>query len=205
MSSPGEFAKCVADALHVPEPTVAVHDRNLRTAGLRSKSGRGRGAAKVTARDAASLLVAVLGSEQVKDSADAVRRYGTTGAQLRPADRKALNALGITELTALPRDHSFIDAVEALIESAATGSLATWTPSPTKGTRKADDVPLIEIAAHSPGTFADIRLADTKRGITVSIRYTARGISVSRADIGLQQYRFITTPTLLRVAQALVD
>src|ERR1700730_6814059 len=62
VASPGELVRKVSELLGLAEPTIVLHDRNLVVAGLRSKSGRGTSAARMTARDAAHLLVAVLAS-----------------------------------------------------------------------------------------------------------------------------------------------
>jgi hypothetical protein len=78
VASPGQFVRKFSQLLSIPEATIVLHDRNLVVAGLRSKSGRGNSAARVTARDAAHLLVAVLGSSLVKDSVETVRRYKQT-------------------------------------------------------------------------------------------------------------------------------
>ena len=78
VASPGELVRKFSELLGIAERTIVLHDRNLVVAGLRSKSGRGNSAARMTARDAAHLLVAVLGSSHVKDSAETVRRYKET-------------------------------------------------------------------------------------------------------------------------------
>jgi len=70
VASPGELVRKFSQLLGIAEPTIVLHDRILVVAGLRSKSGRGNSAARMTARDAAHLLVAVLGSGHVKDSAE---------------------------------------------------------------------------------------------------------------------------------------
>ena len=62
MATPGQLVKTMAEALGIPAETVTNYDRVLSENGMRSKSGRGRGAAKVTASDAANLLIAILGS-----------------------------------------------------------------------------------------------------------------------------------------------
>src|SRR5439155_17694246 len=62
MATPGQLVKCIAEALGIPEPTVVQYDRLLAENGLRSKGGRGTSAAKVTAVDAANLLIAIMGS-----------------------------------------------------------------------------------------------------------------------------------------------
>ena len=80
MATPGQLVQTVADMLGVPAETVTNYDRVFQS-GMRSKSGRGRGAAKVTAQDAAYLLIAILGSPiagaSVKEAANTCRRYGS--------------------------------------------------------------------------------------------------------------------------------
>jgi len=78
VASPGELVRKLSELLGIAERTIVLHDRNLVVAGLRSKGGRGTSAARMTARDAAHLLVAVLGSSHVKNSAETVRRYKET-------------------------------------------------------------------------------------------------------------------------------
>src|ERR1700730_13281650 len=78
MLTPGELVREVAAITGVPEATVAVHDRNLAVAGLRTRHGRGTSAAKMTARDAAHLLTAIMGSREVRGSAEAVKFFRTT-------------------------------------------------------------------------------------------------------------------------------
>src|SRR4051812_9187559 len=75
MASPGDLVRCVATSLGVPEASVVQHDRSLLIAGQRTKGGRGRSAAKVTAADAAKLLISVAGSSYVKDPLPALNGY----------------------------------------------------------------------------------------------------------------------------------
>lgn len=97
---------------------MIVHDRNLATAPtpLRSVAGRGRAVAKVTASDAANLLMAVAASESVKDSAKTVLLY----RDLRGED--AVKS-GIQRYDDLPANHTFGDGLIALIEAAAAKEL----------------------------------------------------------------------------------
>ena len=62
MATPGQLVECVATALNVPQSTVVLYDRVLAESGLRSKGGRGKSAPKVTAEDAANLLIAIAGT-----------------------------------------------------------------------------------------------------------------------------------------------
>ena len=68
------LGQLVAEVLGVPETSTASHVRNLREAGLLSKTGRGVTAAHMTTRDAAHLLVAAAASLNIKDSEETVIR-----------------------------------------------------------------------------------------------------------------------------------
>jgi hypothetical protein len=89
----------------------SLHDRNLVVAGLRSRSGRGDSAARMTARDAAHLLVAVLASSQLQDSVETVRQYSEAGVHnITSGDH---DGSLIAALRNSPPDHSCVDAIEA--------------------------------------------------------------------------------------------
>lgn len=200
MPTPGAFTRDLAAIMGMAEKTVALYDRTLRTAGLRAKSGRGRGATAVTMRDAAHLLTSILGSDAVKDAAEAVIRYDATRPQQPGTGAALYQETGITELKALPREHSFVDAVEALITSAATGSIAE-TP---------EAAPLIDIAALSPGTIGDIRIAGLPSGATVNVRYLTpaepagkRKNAKAAPKRDLEQYRRISERTVLGIGALL--
>ena len=60
--TPGAFVETLSEALGLPRKSVAVIDRVLAKAGLRSLGGRGPSAAQVTPRDAARLLIATMAS-----------------------------------------------------------------------------------------------------------------------------------------------
>ncbi|MDP1602025.1 MAG: hypothetical protein Q8M03_02045 [Legionella sp.] len=69
MATSGELTTIVATALGVPFETVREHLRNIRRKpGTITFSGYGRSAAGMTPRDAVRLLLAVAGSQFVKDS-----------------------------------------------------------------------------------------------------------------------------------------
>src|ERR1700730_14250528 len=115
MATPRQLVEATAEILGVSVATVVVHDRNLATAPtpLRTVAGRGRAAAKVTAGDAANLLIAVAASESVKDSAKTVFAYRDLSGE------NAVNS-GIHRFDELPANHTFGQALGALIEAAAT-------------------------------------------------------------------------------------
>jgi hypothetical protein len=227
MASPGELVKIVAISLGLPEPTVVVHDRNLVIAGLRSKGGRGRSAAAVTARDAANLLTAVLGSGLVKDSVASVERYAETRPQRATSSETLYSTIGLKDLSGLPASHSFVDGLEALIASAANGSLAGWLANQAKGTRarKIDVAPQIEVSALTPGTLGNIRISGIN-AMTADVRYALPDPWAKRrskpppkkeidawearsrqygVETDLEQYRRISAKTILGIAEALMD
>jgi hypothetical protein len=79
-------------------------------------AGRGRAAARVSADDAANLLIAVAASESVKDSAKTVLAYRDLSGD------SAVNS-GIIRYDDLPATHTFGEALAALIEAAAANEI----------------------------------------------------------------------------------
>jgi len=114
-----QLSECIARATGVPEATVLLHMRNVREAGILTQGGRGRSAARMTTRDAANLLIAVAGASAVKDSVVPIHRQAQTWVREGTWEE----TLAVPELLALPADHRFADAVVALLNSAASGSL----------------------------------------------------------------------------------
>jgi len=158
VASPGELVRKFSELLGIAERTIVLHDRNLVVVGLRSKSGRGTSAARMTARDAAHLLVAVLGSSHVKDSAETVRRYRET--RLHKSTSGGYDTSTIDALRDLPPDHSFVDAIEALIAAAADGSLEPAmyvSTAEIEGTKFGYEA-IIEITVQTPGLLGDISI-----------------------------------------------
>jgi hypothetical protein len=115
--TPGQLVKAVSIALNVSEETVVQHDRNLVVAGLRTKGGRGSSAPSVTPRDAARLVAGVLGSVKVKDTVSVVQALENTKVMTGGEGYKPLPLPRFGELKS---DHSFIDALTAIIEDADT-------------------------------------------------------------------------------------
>lgn len=163
MATPGDLVLAMADTLGLPHATVVVYDRYLAAAGLRSKSGRGWSAARVTARDAANLLIAILASGQVKDAVASVRRYEQTQAD------DGFAGVGISRIAALVSGHSFVDAVEALFGAAAAGDLIS--PEAVPGPEDGSPPTLLSISALTPGTLGEIRIAASGKGASRSVRY----------------------------------
>lgn len=141
MASPGEMVRSIAKVFGVHEKTVLLHDRSLAEAGLRTKGGRGRSAAKMTCKDVAGLIIAVAASTSVKDTVKTLSDYaslpsrkgethiktgdGSFGNNGNTPSSWNLSGFSIETLQKLPENHSFLDAISALIESAENGALAS--------------------------------------------------------------------------------
>lgn len=177
MASPGEMVKRIAETFGAPEATVTLHDRNLADAGLRTKGGRGRSAAKMSATDVANLLVAVAGSSMVKNAVQTVEDYSglpSRGDEVsirndarsdsndgNPPSSWGLSAFPIPALQKLPASHSFRDAIVALIEAAADGSLREAVdnlPVEQVGTNRIPNYWGIDVILWGPYPQAAIRI-----------------------------------------------
>lgn len=229
MASPGELVAAVAAVLGVPQPSVVVHDRNLVVAGLRTKGGRGRSAARVTARDAAGLLIAVAGSSLVRDSVETWNDYAPlhpTGGQVqRPVDGGSdinhspppvwdLGGLPICSLQALPESHTFGDALAALISAAADGSLASALEEAQRKTVENGGKHFtwgIQVDLFAPANVAIIRIfAGGSRFKTEETkRYGERNTPRTREELAsdstgdLTQQRSFRERTIVRIGQLL--
>jgi hypothetical protein len=119
-----------------PEHEVAIHARRAREAGLIVQGGRGNSAADVRVRDLANLLLTFNGAEYAKDAKQTIKRYRklvaepiylpTTSPKMLEAMRK-LEALEGTVPSSFAflreNQHSFGDALEQILLSAARGDL----------------------------------------------------------------------------------
>jgi hypothetical protein len=211
MATPAELVQTVSSTTGVPLPTVVDIDRKLVKAKLRTKHGRGLHAARMTPLDAARLLTAVLGSPQANAAADAVERYAQTFPDRARSSDKLFATAKLNDLAALTARHSFVEALAALLVSAATGSLATMIAASEKGW-----TPSIEVFAFTRATRGRIRIAGLSNGLTASIEYLPAPASTKnpkhRRDrtalagesIGdLEQSRRITELTILPIARLL--
>jgi hypothetical protein len=222
VASPGELVSKVSDLLGISEPTIVQHDRNLVVAGLRSKSGRGTSAARVTPRDAARLLVAVLGSHHVKDSVQTVRRYSET--RLHKTLSQGYAGTRVAALMNLQPGHSFVDALEALISAAAEGSLqrAIYEALPEFEGKKIGFPPIVEITVRIPQLIGDLSIRGTSmfgHGLyclpephdqhqsshppAEEVELFERKIEEYRIDTDLTQHRQVTAKTICGIGELL--
>lgn len=145
MASPSALMDRVAAVTGMNRSTIENIYDGLRKTGDIPKGVRGRYGLQVSSRTAARLLIAMCGSEHVKDASDALSRYsGLFAAYVQLFDgadkssRAAPDRLpfvdaqtpfprakstwakasrGFPRLSKLPLGHSFVEAMEALIES----------------------------------------------------------------------------------------
>jgi hypothetical protein len=101
----------VAELLTIPATSAASHVRNLREAGLLSKTGRGITAAQMTTRDAAHVLIAANASMNVKDS------VGTVNEFTKLSSKYGQPTIRLPRYAELKPDHSFVDALTALLDT----------------------------------------------------------------------------------------
>jgi len=123
----------------------------------------------MTARDAAPLLAAVLACSQVRDSVEMVRGYSET--YFHNITSGGYGDSPTAALRNLPPDHSFVDAIEALIAAAADGSLepATYVITTEVEGEKIGYEAIIEITSKRPGNLAISRSAAVAPAGTVGM------------------------------------
>jgi hypothetical protein len=201
MATPPELAQTVSEATGVALATVVDMDRRLVKAKLRTKGGRGLNAARMTTLDAARLLTAVLASPQSNRAAEAMQRYGQTKPDKTRSSEKLFASAGLEDLANLPANHSFVDGLNALISSAATGSLAKIA---------ARSFPHIEVSAFTRATHGRIRISGLPDGAAAGVEYVARSSDEGTrgrkgASGDLEQSRRITEQTILPIAELLAE
>jgi hypothetical protein len=195
MASPRKLVRVVADMLGAPEATVIQHDRNLVAAGLRSKGGRGLSAAQVTSRDAANLLIAICGSSpfgaSVKETVTTYRRYATLRAFKDCKLGLSRVKSQLPTLGSLPDEHTFLDALAALIDSIAAGEFKY------QGRETGD----ISVFLHDLGPTASINIK-IQKSIRLPYRRTPDHPDI-KADLRQDRsFSIITLRELARVVAA---
>jgi hypothetical protein len=130
MATPGQLVQVMADALGISKATVIQYDRVLAENGLRSRSGRGTSAAKITSHDAANLLIALAAAPilglSAKDATVSCEAYAllSRGAVVKGSKwKETFTKFGLPTLASLPKGHSFREALAALIDAAGKGEV----------------------------------------------------------------------------------
>jgi len=191
----------MADTLGVPSATVAQYDRVLAENGLRSSGGRGLSAAKVTAADAANLLIAIMGSPisgaPIKEAAQTCKLYAALRYQIGPRGRPKIPSHELFKrLADLPTTHSFHKALVALIAGATeVDSIST------------DERGLLDVQLTAPFFRARIIVHDPRAVFDSTkwarLTYLGRGYGLERRDFDLRQSREVTLRTIWELAATL--
>ncbi|WP_339759828.1 hypothetical protein [uncultured Sulfitobacter sp.] len=117
-ATPGQLTHCIAELFGVSARSIAPIDRALVDAGLRRVGGRGSSAIKVNTDDAVSSLIAVAVQGTIRTAPDRVRTYGDLPRCVIDLDRK--NPIPpMPNFMALPEQHSFREALSAIIQDYA--------------------------------------------------------------------------------------
>jgi hypothetical protein len=121
MANPGELIVTMGDLLGWSTERVTYQYRLLREAGMVTKVGRGFSAAKVTAGDAAALLIAALGELPALDNGSTAWSQFAFARCETDLDMPYAQLVGhLDNLAALPREHTLLHALTALVEDAPT-------------------------------------------------------------------------------------
>jgi hypothetical protein len=138
MASPGQLCEAIARSTGKSLPTVTAYDYQLAQAGLRTAGGRGRSAAKVTVKDAATLLIVSMVGPAIKDTLatyagfSGLRASFSSLGTIKNHAQIANESLGkrwelkfapVPKLTALKDDHTFPDCLAAMIEAIVLGQI----------------------------------------------------------------------------------
>ena len=212
MATPGQLVECIATSLNLPLPTVVVYDRLLAENGLRSKGGRGTSAAKVTAKDAANLLLAILGSPvagaSIKPAIEVCKAYGRLPVKLGGDSQtlKMFRKLGFPTLAKLPPSHTLRDGIAAVIDGACVGEGLIIPVEPEEGEPLSgpDNDWFLNITLEGPTPWAQI-IADASLGEARSpemARFVYSNMKRDRASRGsgdLHQSRHISFKTIRRI------
>jgi hypothetical protein len=201
MATPGQLVQAMADVLGIPAVTVSLYDRQLAEAGLRTRAGRGPSAANVTPTDVANLLIAILGSPvfgaSIKAAAQICEEIGITINSKQTTNLEAFGDVGLTSLAALPKRHTFREALAALVEGASRGERLNKV-DPEKS-----DFGYLEIRVHRPHPFATIRVfgmaaaRERRHGLMYSVRRVEDDWDGERGrQIALGQERYIDYSTV---------
>ena len=199
MASPSQLVETLSAVTGLPLASVVDLDRRLAKAGLRGKSGRGLNVARMTPRDAAHLLTALLASSQANQAEEAVRRYGATRIE-RTRSSEQMVAI-VAELAQLGGKHGFIDGLASLILSASSGSLADALAADERL-----QPPQIEVTALTRTTLGRIRITGLPDGMTASLEYVPLSLSrlpsnqAGAAFGDLEQLRRVTGHTIYALA-----
>ncbi|MFN7231115.1 MAG: hypothetical protein ACK5U9_04745 [Brevundimonas sp.] len=156
-ATPGQLKSTLARVFAYPESAIDYPWRALREAGLVTKGGRGRSAAKVTARDAARLVIAVAGSVPSSEVVASARRYGALAG-----DWSIQPNFSVPDWLSV--SSTLEDLLTAMIAAAGDGRFQAFTNemrSPSDENPLAPGHCFVEISLLGPFPQASVRVAAT--------------------------------------------
>jgi hypothetical protein len=213
MAKLSDLISTLSGTLGLELATVAQFARHTREAGFIRQGGRGLGAPDMQPSDCAHLLIAIMGSTYAKDSAKSIRRCSSLVA--------------IQNITAetfpkglrdLPRQHKFIHALVALIESAKNGDVppSIHKVDPRKQLRDAGrenstlQIPQLMVGIVNPIPHAMVTVMThvLSEGVYLDptflkLDYQRIGPPSQSRPGDLQQIRHITNDTLVELGKLL--
>ena len=207
MATPGQLVQAVADVLGIPAVTVSQYDRQLAEAGLRTKAGRGTSAAKMTPTDVANLLMAILGSPvfgtSIRTAAQTCEEIGSIYINKLTTNVEGFADIGLITLAAIPKRHTFREALVALIEAAGRGERLN------QGRQKShSDWGYLEVKVYRPHSWASIRFVgkvgghDRRHGLAYSVKHPEDDWERDRR-VALEQERSIDYSTIEAIVSIL--
>lgn len=156
MATPNQLVKTVSGLLGVPEATVIQIDRVLADAGLRTKGGRGLHSATMGPKDAANLLMAVAGNTSVASAQRTCNTYSSLPFKPRFANEDG--SWTLEPLRSLAPQHTFGEALTALIAAATDGSLSSAINNTARTHPLVPNLTTMEVVLWGPYPQASIRL-----------------------------------------------
>ena len=204
MATLSDLTSNLARVTGLPEATVFAYGRFAREGGKIEQKGRGRGAATMTVKDAANLLIAVAGTPVTREAPAAVRDFrNMTGLvyfardDLEPTFKKWLQRVGLHRKT----KHWFVEPtfgtfLEFLLVQAANGQLAHLLrgiptteipPSLWRKWKKAGDWPAASVDELVEGGHIKTKpVKDVAIGEDVSLKVTFDR-SLPQVDVEIQR------------------
>lgn len=157
MATAGELVEVISDVTGFNHASVVEFDRRLAAAGLRSAGGRGRSAAKMTARDGAVVLLGSMLGVSIARVAEATEALANTSPCSDFWSRTKFAPRGWPVSEHWPFSGNLLDVIAQLIEDRLDGAEPSGLPT----------FPVAEIQVDSRGAaYVSVRRADVEVAAT---------------------------------------
>lgn len=163
-ATPGQLFERVADAFAMPIVQVKQMDRFLADAGLRTMTGgRGRNAPKVKSLDGSNLMIAAATSRNIKDAAEMARTFGQLPISPNQEGSAVDDRLTLPKIDSLSKDHTFAEALAALIDSVRTGEFDDAIAARGEADPRKSLMVTVRVEMFQPLEMARIEIFNLKR------------------------------------------